>query len=146
MRKTPRNPKPTFMSILRLSAEQARHLVCTCSVIIVHRNIAQGYYNADRMMIEQCPIIPSKQHGIYANGVEAELLEDLHDLRSPKYLLDSAMCYAELKIIMQNTSAETCINKFHKICNVCAAYKKLRLMFLGPSFTQRCMLEGAYKT
>ncbi len=58
-------------------------------------------------MIECYPIIPINQHGIYVNGVGAELLEDMHDLQSPKYLLDSAMCYAKLKIIMQNTPAET---------------------------------------
>ncbi len=48
------------------------------------------------------------------------------------------MCYAELKIIMQNTSAKTCIDEFCKTHNVCAAYRKLRLMFLGLGFTQRC--------
>ncbi len=90
------------------------------------------------MMIEWCPIIPIKQHGIYANGVDTELLKDLCDLRSPEYLLDSAMCYAELKIITQNTPAETCINKFCKTRDVLAVCKKFRLTFLGPGFTQHC--------
>ncbi len=103
---------------------------------LMHKNVAQGYYNADKIMIEQCHIIPIEQHGIYANGNDAALLNHLHDLRFPEYLLDSAMCYAELKIIRKNTSSETCINKFHKICNVCSANKTLRLTFLGPRFTQ----------
>ncbi len=46
------------------------------------------------------------------------------------------MCYTKLKIIMQDTSAETCTDKFCKTCNFCAVYKKLRLMCLGPGFTQ----------
>ncbi len=57
-------------------------------------------------------------------------------LDPPKYLLDSAMCYAKLKIIMQNTSTETCLNKLCKTRNVRAVYKKLRLTFLGMGFNQ----------
>ncbi len=83
---------------------------------LVHKNAAQEYYNADRTMIKRCSIIPIEQHGIYANRVDAKLLKDIHDRSSPKYLLDSATCYAELKTIMQNTSTETCINKFSKTC------------------------------
>ena len=88
-------------------------------------------------MIKQCPIIPIEQHGIYANGVDAELLKDMHGLRSPEYLLDSAMCYAELKLITQNTPAGTCINEFRKTRDFRAAYLKLKLTFLGPGFTQQ---------
>ncbi len=87
-------------------------------------------------MIELSPIIPIKQHGIYANRLDVKLLKDMHDLRSPKYLLNSAKYHAELKIIMQNTSAETCINEFCKTCNFFFAYKKLRLTSLGQGFTQ----------
>ncbi len=89
-------------------------------------------------MIERCPIIPIEQHGIYANGIDAELLKAMHDLQSPEYLLDLAMCYAKLKIITLNTSAETCINEFCKTHNFCTAYLKLKLTFLGPGFTQQC--------
>ncbi len=46
------------------------------------------------------------------------------------------MCYAKLKIITQNISADTCIDKFCMTRNFHAVYKKLRLMFLGPGFTQ----------
>jgi len=106
-------------------------------VPLIHKNEAHGYYDADKMMIERCPIIPMEQHGIYANSVDAELLEDMNDLQSPEYLLDSAMCYAELKIITQNTPAETCINEFRKTCYFRAAYLKLKLTFLGPGFTQQ---------
>ena len=106
-------------------------------VPLIHKNEAHGYYDADKTMIERCPIIPIDQHGIYANGVDAELLEDMTDLRSAEYLLDSAMCYAELKIITQNTPAETCINEFRKTRDFRAAYLKLKLTFLGPGFTQR---------
>ncbi len=53
-------------------------------VSLVHKHIAHGYYNVNKPMIKQCPIIPIEQHSIYANGVDAELLEDLHDLRSPQ--------------------------------------------------------------
>ncbi len=48
------------------------------------------------------------------------------------------MCCANIKIIKQHTSVESCIDKFCKICNFCAAYKKLRLTFLGLGFTQQC--------
>ena len=106
-------------------------------VPLIHKNEAQGYYDANKTMIERCPIIPMEQHGIYANGVDAELLKDMTDLRSPEYLLDSAMCYAELKIITQNTPAETCINEFCKTRDFHAAYLKLKLTFLGPGFTQQ---------
>ncbi len=109
-------------------------MLCQHIIPLKHNNVAHGYYDADKTMIEHCPIIPINQHGIYANGVKAELLKDMHDLRSPKYLLHSAMCYAKLKIIMQNTSAKTCINEFCKTCDFRAAYKKLRLTFLGPGF------------
>ncbi len=61
------------------------------NIPLVHKNLAQGYYNAEKMINKQCPIIPIEQHGIYANGVDVELLEDMHDMRSPKYLLDYAM-------------------------------------------------------
>ncbi len=106
-------------------------------VSLVHKNLAYGYSNSDKTMIERCPIIPIKQHVIYANRVGTELLEDMYDLRSPKYLLDSAMSYAKLKIIMQNTSTKTCIDKFCKTHDVNAVYKKLRLKFLGPGFIER---------
>ncbi len=45
------------------------------------------------------------------------------------------MIYAELKIITQDTSAETCIDKFWKTRDIRAAYWKLRLTFLGSGFT-----------
>ncbi len=95
-----------------------------------------GYYDADKTMIECCPIIPIEQHGIYANRVDSKLLKAMSDLWSPKFLLDSA-CFAELKLITQNTAAETCINEFYKTRDVRAAYLKLWLTFLGPGFTQR---------
>ncbi len=47
------------------------------------------------------------------------------------------MCYAELKIITQHTSAKTFINEFCKTRDFQAAYLKLRLTFLGPGFTQQ---------
>ncbi len=49
-------------------------------VPLKHKNVAQGYYDTDKRMIEHCPIIPINQHGIYANGVDAKLLEYMHDL------------------------------------------------------------------
>ncbi len=48
------------------------------------------------------------------------------------------MCYAKLKLIVDKTLAEICINEFCKTCNVCAVFKKLQTTFLGPGFTQRC--------
>ncbi len=59
-------------------------------------------------MIKQCPIIPIKKHGIYFFGTDAKLLEDLHDLRSPEYVVNSTMCYTKLKIIVEKTPDETC--------------------------------------
>ncbi len=46
------------------------------------------------------------------------------------------MCYAKPKIIVEKTPAETCINKFCTTHNVCIAFRKLQLTFLGPCCTQ----------
>ncbi len=54
-------------------------------------------------MIERFPIIPIKQHGIYHSGIDAELLEAMHDLLLPKYVVDSAICFAGLKLIVEKT-------------------------------------------
>ncbi len=137
-KKSPTNIPKYFEIICGTSKAPFLYMLCQHIVPLKHNNLAQGYYNTDRTMIKRCPIIPIEQHGIYANGVDAELLKGLHDVRSPKYLLDSVMCYAELKIITQNTSAKTCINMFCRTHNFCAAYKKLRLTFFGLGFTQRC--------
>ncbi len=51
------------------------------------------------------------------------------------------MCFAKLKLIVEKTPAEMCINEFHKTCNVHAAFKKLQTTFLGPGFTQRCAVQ-----
>ncbi len=69
------------------------------------------------MMMVQCPMIPIKQHSIYYNRVDADVIKGFDDLPSPKYLLDSALCYAKLKVIVHHTPAETCINEFHKTHN-----------------------------
>ncbi len=89
-------------------------------------------------MIKQCPIIWIKKHVIYIGRTNAKLLKDLHDLQSLEYVVDSAMCYAKLKIMVEKTAAETCINKLRKTRNVQAAFKKLQVTFLGPGFTQQC--------
>ncbi len=89
-------------------------MLCQHIVHLVHKNLAYEYSDSDTKMIEQCPIIPIKKHDLYASRVDTKLLEDLYDLRSPAYLLDSVMCYVELKIIMQCTTAKTCIDKFWK--------------------------------
>ncbi len=34
-------------------------------------------------------------------------------------------------------TAETWINKFDKTSNICAAFKKVEYMFLGPNFTKK---------
>ncbi len=80
-----------FETIRRASKAPCSYMLCQHNDSLVHKNLAQGYYNGDKMMIKQCPMIPIEQHGIYANGIDAELLKDMHDLRSPEYLLDSAM-------------------------------------------------------
>ncbi len=106
-------------------------------VPLVHKNQAIGLFqDPDKTMIERCPIIPIKQHGIYHNRINAELLEEMYDLRLPEYAVDSAMCCTKLKPFVEKTPAETCINKFCKTCNVCVAFKKLQTTFLGPGFTQ----------
>ncbi len=69
------------------------------------------------MMIKRCPIIPIKEHVIYYNEFNADMLEGLTDLWFSKYLLDSFMCYTKLKVIVQHTPAETCINDFCKTRN-----------------------------
>ncbi len=62
-------------------------------------------------MIEQFHIIPIEQHCIYYHGVDTELLKEMHEHRSPQFIVDSAMCYAKL---IEKTPANICINKF---CN-----------------------------
>ncbi len=105
----------------------------------MHKNQALGLWvHPDKKMMEQCPIIPIEQHHIYYNGVDAELLEEMYDHQSSKFVVDFAMCYEELWIIVEKTPAETCINKFHRTCSICDALKRLQLTFLGPSFTQLC--------
>ncbi len=105
-------------------------------VLLQHIKKATGYWSdPKKKIIEQCPIIPINQHAIYYNGVETKLLEDMTDLQSPEFLFYTAMCYAELKIIITKSPAKTCINKFCKTRNVCAAYKKLQFIYLGLGFT-----------
>ncbi len=95
----------------------------------MNRNEAIRYWsNPDKTMIKRSS---SKQHQVYYNGVGAELLEGLHDVRSPKHVLDLAMCYGELKIIVDKTPAKTCINRFCKTHNICPTYRKLQYTFLG---------------
>ncbi len=132
------NIQEYFETIYRTSKAPCLYMLHQHIVPLVNKNLAYGYSNSGKIMIEQCLIIPIKQHGIYANRVDTKLLKEMYDFRSPKYLFDSTMCYAELKIIMQNTSAKTCIDKFCKTCNVRGAYRKLRLTFLGPGFTHFC--------
>ncbi len=54
-------------------------------------------------MIERSPIIPIHQQLNDTNEVDADLLDDMYEVRSPKYLLDLAMCYVDLKITMEKT-------------------------------------------
>ncbi len=82
------------------------------------------------MMINRCPIIPIEQHQVYYHRVNTKILEGLYNVRFPKYVLDLAMCYAKLKIIVEKTPAMTCINKFCKTREVCTAFKKHRILFL----------------
>ncbi len=82
--------------------------------------------------------IPIKQHGIYHGRMDAKLFKEMHVLHSPKYAVDSAMCLAELKLIVEKTPSEICINEFCKTRNALDAFKKLQTTFLGPSFTQHC--------
>ncbi len=74
------------------------------------------------MMIKCSPILPIEQHGIYFGGTDAKLLEEMYNLRTPKYAIDSAMCYVKLKLIVEKTPAETCIDEFCKTCDVCVAF------------------------
>ncbi len=112
-------------------------MLCPHIVPLVHKNQATGLWrHPDKTMIERCPIIPIEQHGIYYGGTDSKPLEEMHDLQSPKYAVDSAMCYAKLKLIVEKIPAEISINKVCKTCNVCAAFKKLQTTFLGPGFTQ----------
>ncbi len=70
----------------------------------MHRNAEIRFWrDPNKMMIKRCLIIPIKQHQIYYNGVDTKLRKGLHDVRSPEYVLDLAMCYAELKIIVEKT-------------------------------------------
>ncbi len=44
-------------------------MLCQHIVPLMNKNIAQGYYDADKTLIERFPIIPTKQHDIYVNGL-----------------------------------------------------------------------------
>ncbi len=92
-------------------------------------------------MIKRCSIIPINEHVQYYNRTDTDVLKELGDFSSPEYVLDSANCYAELKVIVTRTPTKTCMNEFHKTCNVCAAFKKLKFTFIGPSFTQQCTVQ-----
>ncbi len=112
-------------------------MLCTNIIPLVHKNQVIGLWaDPDKKMIEWCLIIPIEQHHIYYHGVNAEILEKLSDHRSPKFIIDSAMSYADLRIIVEKTPAEIFIKKFHKTGNICTAFNKLQLTFLGPGFTQ----------
>ncbi len=47
-----------------------------------------------------------EQHGIYFAGTNAELLKDMHDLNSPKYVV-ILPCAINLKLIVEKTPTET---------------------------------------
>ena len=132
------NIRDYFESLRGTNKAPCSYMLRPHIVPLVHKNQTYGFFeDPDKKMIERCPIIPIEQHGIYHGGTDAELLEEMHDLRSPEYAVDSAMCYAELKLIVEKTPAEICINKFRKTRDVRAAFKKLQTTFLGPGFTQR---------
>ncbi len=61
----------------------------------------------------------------------------MSDLQSPDFVLDSAVCYAALKIIIEGTLAKTRINKFCKSRDVFAVYRKLKFTYLSPGLTKR---------
>ncbi len=132
------NIREYFESLRGTNKAPCSYMLRPHIVPLVHKNQTYGFFaDPDKKMIERCPIIPIEQHGIYYGGTDAELLEEMHDLRSPEYAVDSAMCFAELKLIVEKTPAEICINEFRKTRDVRAAFKKLQTTFLGPSFTQR---------
>ncbi len=108
-------------------------------VPLVQRNEAIRYWSdPDKMLIKRCFITSIEQHGVYVKVVNAKVPEGLHDVRSPKSVLELAMCYTKLKIIVEKTPADTCINKFYKTHDVCTTYRKLQYTFLGQGFTQCC--------
>ncbi len=91
------------------------YMLCKMIVPLKHKNQAIGLWsNPDKMMIKWCPIIPIEQHGIYFGGTDAKLLKEMHDLQSRGYAIDSAMCYAELRIIVEKSPSETFIYEFCK--------------------------------
>ncbi len=63
------------------------------------------------MMIADAPLFLSSTI-FYYNGVDVNVLKELADLQSLEYVLDLYVCYTELKIIVEKTPAETCIDKF----------------------------------
>lgn len=91
----------------------------------------------DSLMINHCPIIPEEQHQTYYRGVDVKLLRELSDLNFPGYVLDLAMCYTKLKIIVANTPVATFIKEYCKTHDFCAAFRRLQTPFLGPSFSQQ---------
>ncbi len=108
-------------------------------VLLKHINdVATIHGDLDTLIIKKSLIIPVNKHHQHFGGVDADLLKELGNLHSPEYVLDSVMCYAELKVIVVKTIPETCINEFCKTHNVWTAFKKFQLIFLGPSYTKGC--------
>ncbi len=93
-------------------------MICQHIVLLEHINNAVATSaDQDKLTITRCPIIPIipiRDHHQYYSRIDTEVLVELEKQHSPTYLLDSSMCYAELKLIVQNTPAKTCINKFCK--------------------------------
>ncbi len=129
------NIREYFKSLQETNEAPCSYMLCPHIVPLVHKNQATGLCrDPNKTMIERCPIIPFEQHGFYYGGTDSKLLEEIYDLQFPEYAVDSAMCFVELKLIIEKTPAESCINETH---DVCATFKKLQLSFLGPVFTQR---------
>ncbi len=126
------SPLLTYGSTLSPFVVQTRPLLQKDIVPFVQRNKVFGFWgNPDKRMIERCPIIPIKQHPVYFNGVNAGLLKDISDLCSANYALDSAMCCAELKIIVKKTLAKTCINVLQDPQCPCCVKRNFSISFLA---------------
>lgn len=108
-------------------------MLCQHIVPIEHKNLARGFYDPKKVMIECSQIIQIWQHGIYAGGVFSMLLKAMADLKSPKYLFDSAMCHAELKIITRinfykyNNSIHIQLNEVFKSSQMSPCLRSARL-------------------
>ncbi len=82
------NIREYFESLCGTKKAPCSYLLGNDMVPLIHRNQGIGFWsNPDMKMIEKCPIIPIKEHHIYYNRLNADLLKAMSNLRSPNFVV-----------------------------------------------------------